>query len=591
MTDNRNNSSTFEEDKRKEAHKKRVKEEKTFTIVAVILYSVLLVFIVISAYIGVKLFITSSKEKILEQEKKAQAASEIKEDIKETEEEPIEEVSEESEEDEEAEEVETSSGEWVDQVFSIIENPRNSSKAPINTFDVTRMRDINDNDHVLDYTVYASKDYPDLLKVTTTENCGDLYEISDYYFANGKVNYISQYSEVIDIPVNLSTSDIQSRYYFANDKLVRYIYCENEKATEYTKEDFDEYSDGTKDQYDYLEKMMLDKAHTTISKINELEELVSISGYVLDEFNTPLTGINVSLLDKNGNVVSDIESNGDGKYQFIVDADDKANYIINISGDKLIDTNVYDIATPKGSKAVFVEPVYMAYENNITPYQTQIFVKDADDSSIDLVDADIKFRLGLNAREGEVILTGNLGEYGYLAGQFRSGNYTAEVTKDGYEDLFFNFVVKNDHLAKVAFAVKELKEGEIKAVLSFEANPLDLNIKCITSNSDDLFRSAVDSVGSTNAEVIDIINAGEDAYYMYVSDFTNIAISNYVSYSMSECNANVALYNSDGLVGNYPVPAGHAGIVWKPIEIRNKKVVITNDYYSGLNDNSIFMKK
>ena len=139
--------------------------------------------------------------------------------------------------------------------------------------------------------------------------------------------------------------------------------------------------------------------------------------------------------------------------------------------------------------------------------------------------------------------------------------------------------------------LKDIKEGEIKAVLNWEANPLDLNIRCITSNGDDVFRSPVDSVGSTNAEIIDILNAGTDAYYIYVSDFTNIAISNYIAYSMSQCNANLSIYDSNGLIGSYPVPAGHAGVVWKPVEIRNGKVYITNDYYSSLDEKSIFMKK
>ena len=55
--------------------------------------------------------------------------------------------------------------------------------------------------------------------------------------------------------------------------------------------------------------------------------------------------------------------------------------------------------------------------------------------------------------------------------------------------------------------------------------------------------------------------------------------------------AKVYVYNSEGLIEAFPVPAGHAGVVWRPFEIRNHKVVTIGDYYSYIVDDSLFRKK
>ena len=64
-----------------------------------------------------------------------------------------------------------------------------------------------------------------------------------------------------------------------------------------------------------------------------------------------------------------------------------------------------------------------------------------------------------------------------------------------------------------------------------------------------------------------------------------------MSYRMSQSMAKVYVYNSEGLIEAFPVPAGHAGVVWRPFEIRNHKVVTIGDYYSYIVDDSLFRKK
>lgn len=579
MTDINKEHNHSEKDKEK-AHNKRVKEEKSFTIVAVILYSVFLMILVVASYVGVRIFIKNSKAK---QEAAALAAAELAKEEQVIEEEQIEEPVEEVEPEMEA-------GEWKDVVFSRLENPKDPKNALINTYNFTRMVSENDSGHAMDYAVY-SDDSGLVEKITTTENCGDLFEIIDYYFDNGNINYIAQYSEAVDIPIDVSTAAVESRYYFANDKLVRYIYCEEGKAYEYSIEDIKDYSDGTVDQYYYMEEMMLEKAKATWDTAKDVNSTVTVEGYVLDEYNQALKENKVTLIDADGNVSYETKTDGDGKYSIEVKADDNKEYTLRAERNTLIDVNVYGIKAKNGDKKISVPTIYMAYSDVEMPYNYQLFIKDADDANIAITDADIKFRNGLNAREGDVFLSGNLGEFGYISPQLRSGSYTAEVIKDGYETLYINFVVKPDHIGTVAYAVKDVAEDEFKAVINWEANPLDIDIRCFSSSAANILRSNADSVGSTTAEVIDIKDAGSDAYYFYVSDFTNTAIDNYMAYGLTDCNAQLALYDKDGLVYTYPVPAAHAGVVWKPLEIRNGKVYVVNDYYTSIGTDSIFKKK
>ena len=575
-----NNEHIHSERGKEKAHNKRHKEEKTYTIVAVILYSVLLMFLVVASYVGVRLFIKNAKAK-QDLAQKASEQAKVEQNLQEEnkEEVPLEEP-----------EPEKEAGEWKDVVFSKLENPKDPKNALINTYNFTRMVSENDSGHAMDYAVYSDNNGT-VEKVTTTENCGDLYEIIDYYYDNGNINYIAQYSEAVDIPIDTSTASVESRYYFADDKLVRYIYCESGKAYEYSIEDIDEYSEGTVDQYYYMEEMMLDKAKATWDNAKNLDETVSVEGYVLDEYNQALKENKVTLIDENGNVSYETKTDGDGKYSIQVKADDNKEYTLRAERNTLNDVNVYGVKAKKGYKRVSIPTIYMAYTDLEVPYTYQLFVKDADDANVAITDADIKFRNGLNAKDGDAFLSGNLGEFGYISPQLRSGSYTAEVIKDGYETLYLNFVVKADHLASVAYAVKDVGDDELKAVINWEANPLDVDIRCFSSNAVNILRSSNDSVGSTTAEVIDIKGVGSDAYYFFVSDFTDTAIDNYMAYGLTECNAQLALYGKDGIIGTYPVPAAHAGVVWKPIEVRNGNVYEVNDYYTSIGNDSVFKKK
>lgn len=575
---------TYREKQHVKAQMKRKKDQMAIIAIGLVLYSLVLVAILVGSYIGFKSLLTSNEEV---------STNEEDEKLEDTiEEEPESEIIEnvETEEIEVKEEVAEEAGEWKDTVFSRLEKPSDSANAPINKFDFTRKSYTTEEGHIINYDIYANPESKKVEKITSYEYSGDVYEIRDFYYDDGKINYVSEYTESVTLPVNIASSMVRSRYYFADNKMVRYIYCEDDNATEYTKADFKIYSDGTIEQYKYLEKDILEKAKENFEHIEELQSEETIKGFVLDEFEQPLTGVLITLYDENNNVIEETSSDGDGRYSMSIQTSNK-KYRMEFIKDTLHTVEYYDIYAYDGSKIYYMDTVYMVYEQNEQLYNSQIFIKDADDINVVINDGTVKFRDGFNNKDGEIFLTGSLGEAGQVIAPIRAGNYTVEVEREGYFPLYFNFSVNMIHQAAIEYMSKTINDNEIKCVLNFETTPLDLDIRAITSNNVKTYRSVNDSVGSTACETIFINSVGTDTYKIYISNYTDITGGDHMSYRLSKSRAKLAVYNCNGLVTYAYVPEVSAGVVWNPIEIRNGNVINVGDYYNSIGDNSLFTNK
>jgi hypothetical protein len=272
-------------EKEKEYRKdKKNKDRVTVTIIGVVVYSAALIAVMVGSYIGVKAIFRNHDKQVAQAE--VQQLEKIKEEVvsPETtatptpepdsyeEENPDHEVSPEELTDPDTGVIDYStirfkpgkrnkSLKWKDSVFSRIENVKDSASAPVNTYDYKRVSANLKDNKTTEYKVYTNPQNGSVEKITEVENCGEILNIINYYYDNGSINYISEYKTYVDKPINPSSSVIESRYYFRNDCLVRYIYCENGNATEYALADIDNYSSGTVGQYDYLEEDMINRAY------------------------------------------------------------------------------------------------------------------------------------------------------------------------------------------------------------------------------------------------------------------------------------------------------------------------------------------
>lgn len=604
---------------------KRRKDQFSVTIVGIVIYSIALIAIVAGTYIGVKTFLGNRQAVIdeavakAEEELEAGAAAGSEAVI---EDEPTGENTSEETPDEEIVEEDAPEnlldvtglynsetgvidysqticepGErnkklaWEDKVFSKIENVQAPQSAAVNNYIFSRKYAYNDQDKKMEFLIYTNPDTEKAEKITTREYCGDDIEVINFYYNNGRINYISQYRQDVDIPVNPSTTDVQSRYYFSADTLVKYLFCEGDIATEYNVKEFDNFSEGTIEQFNYMEASMLNKAYINYNVIRLLEESVKFEGYVCDEFNTGLNEVNIQILNENDEQMAQTYSTEDGYYCIELPVNNSATYKLVAEKSTLDTVYVYNLHARQGSSVCDVEPIYMAYTENGAIYNMQIFVRDAANAVNGLADATIRLRCGLNNYDGEVIAAGVLDATGAIVCPMRAGCYTAEVQKGGYETSYFSIITKMDHQAVLGYGVADVGENQVVTILSWDSTPLDLDLRMISSNRARCDRSGIDSVGSTMAEMIRTTELGNDVFECFVSDFSDCTGGDPMSYNMSGSNAYVAVYSADGLQAQFHVPVAHAGVVWKPFEIRNARILDVNDYYYAVNPESIWMQK
>ena len=600
-------------DKEKQYRKdKKNKDRFTVTIIGVLVYSAALIAVMVGSYIGVKAIFRNHDKKLAEinAEQTEEVAEEAEVTATPTPEPEIEEdeitdheMSPEELTDSETGVVDYSINrfkpgkrnknlKWKDTVFSRIENVNDSASAPVNTFDYKRVTANLKDNKTTEYQVYTNPQNGFVEKITEVENCGDILNILDYYYDNGNINYISEYKTYVDKPINLSSSDIESRFYFRNDCLVRYIYCKDGSATEYALADIDNYSKGTVDQYDYLEEDMINRAYIVYNVAPSIKETELLYGYVMDEFSMPMEDAKIEIRSENDErVVADTRTDGDGFYKVSIDCTDDETFCAVASKDTLNEVGVFGITAKFGSGKYSVEPIIMGYTNNTTTYPTQFVVRDATDPNKPLSGAGIMIRRGINNRTGEVMQTGALDDNGTATVALTSGSYTAEITKGGYETLFLSVIVRLDHQYAVGFAMPDVDSDTFRIAVSWESAPLDLNSMAISSNRARILKSSVDSLGLTTAECVTIDNAGEDDYRFFVTDFGSITSGDLMSYNMTGSGACVDVYTSEGLIGKYHVPVANAGVIWETFEIRNKTLLPVNSYYYSVEDDDLWKTK
>jgi len=609
---NKNNDSEIRKEKKN-------KEKLSYTIIGVILYSILLVSVMTASYVGVKVILKNSKQ-VADTDIEETADEEVSsEEIEAT---PTPTPKPQKEETEDTQEVvlehnlelsdviNSETGfvdysnivfspakrdtnlKWEDVIFSKLENVNDPVNAPINNYYLRRIDATLADQKPVEYKAYTNPETNYLEKVTESVYTGDGYDVYNYYYSEGCINYVTQDRMVIDKPVSLSSADIESRYYFNKDVLVRFIFCDGGSATEYSVGDLASYSEGTVDQYNYLEKDMINRAYIVYNLAKELNDTEIVYGYVLDEFSMPLEDADVVIKnDADDQIIAKTQTDGDGYYKAIISNSSSSTYTVSASKSTLRGVSVYGITSYPGASKVAVDPIYMSYEQNGGVYNVAILVRDAFDSNKALAGATIKLRQGINNHDGEVFATGSLDSSGMATVPMLAGSYTAEVSLGGYETSYFPVIVRIDHIAAVGFAVPDVKEDTYSVVLSWESTPLDLDIKAVTANQTRVIKATSDSIGSTSAETFVLDNSKKENYHIYVCDAGSIINNDPLSYKLTASSAQVYVYSPDGQIASMHVPVASAGIVWEPCEIYSGQVLPVNNYYYMLEDNSLWNQK
>lgn len=480
---------------------------------------------------------------------------------------------------------------WSDTVFSKIENVKDPAKAVVNGYVMKRKQAYLTDDKLLELFIYMNPETSGIEKITSIEH-GDELKIIDYYYDKGNINYAAERTAVIDVPVDISSGRITSRYYFRNDTLVKYSYCEDNKATVFSVSALGEYSQGTVEQYEFLESDMINKAYITYNAAKTLNEEQLIAGYVLDEYDQMLVDVEVKLYSADDMAeVSRTTTDGDGFYTMSIPVNDDKEYVLSAWKNDFDEVKVYGITARSGSGTYFVPAPRLTYAADGAEYNEQIVVRDSLDNNLPIADASIRLRAGINCREGDVVASSVLDATGAAMFTLQAGNYTAEVSKGGYENSFFNVLIAMGKTATVGFAVKDISEDNLQVILAWDTTPLDLDSRLIGVGAAEILRPSQDSAGALMTETIELPSVSGDNYRYYVSDYSDCTGGDANSGNMTSSGARVYVYSNEGLVALYNVPMGHLGVVWEPLMIRNGRVLPVNNYYNVIEPDTYWTAK
>ncbi|MBR5407822.1 MAG: carboxypeptidase regulatory-like domain-containing protein [Lachnospiraceae bacterium] len=608
-------------EKTTEARKKRNKDQFLIVLMGLVGYGFILIAIVIGTFFAVKNAFAKKDAEVaaaVEQAVSGTDTDKVPEDTEETQdavrvEDDEPETNEETEADEHPTEVDrymTAEGKldysqvlfepgkrdkklkWSDTVFSRIEDVKEPENSAVNSFRLQRKRAYTTDDHLLELMIYTNPDTAQVEKITTVEHCSDNLNIIDYYYDKGNINYAAEREALIDVPVDISSGAITSRYYFKKDTLVKYSYCENSKATVFSAASLDDYSEGTVEQYEYLESNLINKAYISYNAAKTLAEDQLIEGYILDEYDQALSDVEIKLYNADDmGEVARTTTDGDGHYNMSIPVNDDREYFLSAYKDSLDEVRIYRITARSGSGTYFVPTPRMTYSDDGAEYNEQIVVRDSLDNNTPIADASIRLRAGLNCMEGDVIASSVLDATGAAMFTLQSGNYTAEVSKGGYENSFFNVIITTGRPATVGYAVRDLSEDQLQVVLAWDTSPLDIDSRLIGTGAANIIKPSQDSVGALMTETVSLSGDNGDVYRYFVYDYSDITGGDANSGNMTDSGARVYVYSNEGLEALYNVPGGHLGVVWEPFMLHGKTVIPVNSYYNIIESGSYWTTK
>lgn len=156
------------------------------------------------------------------------------------------------------------------------------------------------------YEVYREPQSGEIQKIVSIEKKEDgSLELSDYYYREGKPDFVFRRSDYIYTPSYATIDKTGERYYFSEDQMVkwRWIYEPSVvkqwilelEDTWYTQWSYGDISEAEQREYDEKEDQILNEAYNTYEAILANEPVFLIQGRVTDESGNPLEGVEVGI--------------------------------------------------------------------------------------------------------------------------------------------------------------------------------------------------------------------------------------------------------------------------------------------------------
>jgi len=318
-----------------------------------------------------------------------------------------------------------------------------------------------------------------------------------------------------------------------------------------------------------------------------------VQGTVRDaESNTPIVNALVTVFDAERTQITTTSTDAGGEYSLTLPPNE--NYTLEFSGEGhllAIYANIPIIA----DETNILEPILQVANGSIGQGGISGQVVNATTGG-GLANANIALRRNINVQTGAIVaedVTDSEGSYLFDM-TLDAGNYTCEITLDGYIKIYKNIVVIGGQiLANQNVSISSAPvSGATRVVLTWGETPSDLDSHLIgpkADNATELFHVHYSNKGSDTAEPFSILDVDDtnalgpetttimqqfQGVYTYsVFDYSNRGAT--ASEALATSGAKVEVYRDDQLIRTFNVPAG-IGVLWTVFEMNGDTITPIN---------------
>ncbi len=328
-----------------------------------------------------------------------------------------------------------------------------------------------------------------------------------------------------------------------------------------------------------------------------------VRGSVIDAVTkNPLEGVRIQAKNSNNVLVRETLSGTDGTYD--MDLPVGNGYSITLSKEGYI-TEIYENVNVEDGQILYLSDILQIEDS----YSGNGIVEGIISNAINgqgVPQAKLSLRRGINVTDGNIItstLTNDQGEY--RISSLPGGNYTAEVSKSGFNRTFFVIVCIGGQTNRYqnASITPQLSGNGIRIVLTWGENPhdLDSHLTGPIEGSGERFHIYFSSRGdSTNSPFAFLDHDETDSYgpetitikrqipgvYRYsVHDYSNKESTS--SLALSKSGAKVEIYQGQSLIRTFNVPTNIGGTLWTVFELNGSNITPINEMSYQSNSGSV----
>ena len=499
---------------------------------------------------------------------------------------------------------------WLEDTDSLSdENDNYISKCHVTHYQMYR----GDSGRNIEYEVYTDPESGAVHKIVSIEQMEDgQYELVDYYYVDGKPNFIFQRYDSVYTPTYATLKKPGMRYYFNDDTLVRSRHVGDDLKVSQTglafqnKQGYEEFDyfeapEAVKEQYDELEMEWLNKAYNTYDAVRESKSIGIVRGKVQDTTGNVLSGYQIYVQNtEDGNILYQTETEADGSFCMYVYLDGKDCQLYVAGNETYEGTYVYGISLEASSLYYSYDPLILhRLDGDSYPVFLHLCNAEELDTGAEVfaggvTGAEIVVRKGTDARQGAAICESRSDESGAATLTLGSGSYTAEISCEGYATNYINLEVTDSALSQNIYMIKAPSEGQTAILMTWSSEMgKDLDLTIFTpyqaedgdmahiggSNLSDEYGNHILHDNSMGCEVAYLDTTKAGSFKIYVNDYTDSMAGDYDIDIYKNLDVHVYIYLPGGYVTELHVPVDENGIVWEVAELSGSRLSVTGRIY------------